>query len=128
MNKKSPIPSVKLILRYRKQILILKHTDGTFDFPGGTVEFGEKLIDALKRELKEELNYSLNQESKLFDVWNYISKDNKKHIIIIYYFLKTNKKPKLSSPEKLEILWLNKKEMKKIIDDYNLVERMFSCS
>lgn len=126
-NKKYPVTSVKIILKYKNQILILKHPGGTFDFPGGTVEMKETLIDALKRELIEELHYRLENEPKLFDVWSYISKSGEKHIIIIYYALTIRKKPALNSPENLEILWLTKREMKRfnIIKDKKFLNRLF---
>lgn len=33
---------------------LAKNERGTWEFPGGSVEFGERLIDALKREFREE--------------------------------------------------------------------------
>jgi len=126
--KKYPNVSVKIIFRYKNKILMLRHKNGKFDFPGGRMKRGESILSALNRELKEELNYSLKKEPKLFQVWNYISKDKKRHTIIINYFLKLAKKPKLSSPEKLEILWLTKKEIiaKNITKDKKFLDKIFS--
>jgi ADP-ribose pyrophosphatase YjhB (NUDIX family) len=56
--KKRPSVTVKLILRYKDEVLMVKHTDGHFGFPGGHVEWNESLIGALRRELREELGYS----------------------------------------------------------------------
>jgi len=117
--KKYPNVAVKIIFRYKDKIMLLKHKNGAFDFPGGRVEWGESLFGALSRELKEELNYSLKTKPKLFDVWNYISKNHKRHSVFIYYIHHLTKKPKFSSPEKLQILWLTKENAIPIIKDKN---------
>ncbi len=113
MNKR-PNVSIKILLRYKNQVLMLKEPDGTFHFPGGTMEWGESIFDTLKRELIEELDYSLTEEPVLFSVWNFISKDKKRHIILIHYIYFLDKKPKLVSQEKAEILWLTKKDMESL--------------
>ena len=125
--KKYPNVSIKIIFKYKNQILMLRHKNGVFDFPGGKMEWGEPILGALYRELKEELNYSLKKEPKLFSVFNYISKDKKRHTVFIDYIYPLNKKPKLSSPEKLKILWLTEKELisKNIIKDEKFLDKIF---
>ena len=124
--KKYPNVAVAIILRYRDRILILKHKNGALKFPGGKMEWGESILGALYRELKEELNYSLKKEPELFSVFDYISKDKKLHDVFIDYIYPLAKKPKLSSPEKLEILWLTKKEIltQGIIKDKKLLDKV----
>ena len=127
--KKYPNVAVAIILRYRDRILILKHKNenGALKFPGGKMEWGESILGALYRELKEELNYSLKKEPELFSVFNYISKDKKEHTVFIDYIYPLAKKPKLTSPEKLGILWLTKKELisKNITKDKKFLKRIF---
>jgi len=127
--KKYPIVAVAIILRYRDRILILKHKNenGALKFPGGRMEWGESILGALYRELKEELNYSLKKEPELFSVFNYISKDKKEHTVFIDYIYPLAKKPKLTSPEKLGILWLTKKELisKNITKDEKFLDKIF---
>ena len=127
--KKYPNVAVVIILRYRDKILMLKHKNenGALKFPGGKMEWGETILGALYRELKEELNYSLKKEPELFSVFNYISKDKKLHDVFIDYIYPLAKKPKLTSPEKLEILWLTKKELisKNIIKDEKFLDKIF---
>ena len=126
--KKYPNVTLKIIFRYKDKILMLRHQNGAFDFPGGRLEWKESIFEALKRELKEELNYDLKEEPKLFQVWNYISKNGRRHSVMINFIHLLNKKPKLSSPEKLKILWLTKKDLisKNIIKDERFLERIFN--
>ena len=106
---------------------MLRHKNGAFDFPGGRMKWGESILRALYRELKEELNYSLKKEPELFSVFNYISKDKKRHTVFIDYIYPLAKKPKLTSPEKLEILWLTKREIiaKNITKDRKFLDKIF---
>jgi ADP-ribose pyrophosphatase YjhB (NUDIX family) len=125
--KKYPNVAVVIIFRYKDKILMLKHKSDVFSMPGGRMEWGESILGALYRELKEELNYSLKKEPELFSVFNYISKDKKRHTVFIDYIYPLAKKPKLSSPEKLQILWLTKKEIltQGIIKDKKFLNKVF---
>ncbi len=66
--KKYPNVAIKIILKYKDKVLILKHPNGVYSFPGGRMQWGESISEALNRELKEELDYFLRSEPKLFDV------------------------------------------------------------
>lgn len=81
-------------------ILLIKKNGGPYhgklDLPGGTIEFGERPEEALKRELLEEVGIEIKEynlfdaESVFFD-WDYKEKNIqlKVHHIGIYY--KVNK-------------------------------------
>jgi ADP-ribose pyrophosphatase YjhB (NUDIX family) len=126
--KKYPNVSVKLIFKYRNKILMLLQKNGRFDLPGGRVEWGESVLGALKRELKEELDYSLKKDPELFHIYDYVSDDKKRRSVIIDYIYPLNKMPKLYSPEKLELFWLTKKEIlsQGIIKEKKFLDRVFS--
>jgi 8-oxo-dGTP pyrophosphatase MutT (NUDIX family) len=126
--KKYPNVTLKIIFRHKDKTLMLRHRNGAFDFPGGRVEWKESIFGTLKRELKEELNYDLKEEPELFDLWNYISKNGRRHSVMIYFIYQLDKKPKLSSPEKLQLLWLTKENAILIIKDKKLVEKIFQWS
>jgi 8-oxo-dGTP diphosphatase len=130
--KKRPNVSVKLILLHKDKVLMIKKGNNDFSFPGGHVEGEESLINALKRELKEEINYDLEKEPVLFDVWNFIPGENYNssrgvHTVFLNYFLKVSKKPIFSSPEKFESFWLNRKEIVSldIIKDRKFLDKIF---
>ena len=51
----SPIIVVAAVLADGERFLVTRRADGLWEFPGGKVEPGEGLSEALARELKEEL-------------------------------------------------------------------------
>lgn len=126
--EKYPNVALKVIFRYKDKMLILKHPNGIFSIPGGRMKWRESILEALNRELKEELNYSLKEEPKLFSLWNYISKNRRRHSVMINFIHQLDKKPDFISPEKLKILWLTKKEIlsRNIIKDKNFLNKIFS--
>lgn len=82
-----------LIIEDEKIVLVKKNGgpyDGKFDLPGGSIEFGETPLDALKRELKEEIDIELKKcelidaDSVKFD-WTYNNEPLKWHHIGIFY-------------------------------------------
>ena len=64
--------SSKLVIfnQSRNKVLILRHDTG-FSVPGGHLEKGESIEDALKREIKEELGIGCNVELKIAAVQKY---------------------------------------------------------
>ncbi len=91
-----------LLLNSRKEIL-LGYSDNEYQCPGGHVEDGESLIDAVNREIKEETGIELNIEKAIpFACVISYYKDypsvgmNRKNEI--YYFeIKTDERPDISN-------------------------------
>ncbi|PNK13300.1 NUDIX domain-containing protein [Cylindrospermopsis raciborskii] len=64
MQKHFPLATVgALVVNCRGQVLIVRTTKwrGTWGVPGGKVEWGESLIDAVIREFQEEVGLELTQ-------------------------------------------------------------------
>lgn len=55
-----------------------KNERGTWEFPGGTVEFGETLADALRREMREEFGVGI-QVGRLVDVADHLLPEEGQH-------------------------------------------------
>lgn len=55
-----------------------RNEQGLWEFPGGSVEFGEKLADALKREMYEEFGIEI-EVGELLDVVDHILPDEGQH-------------------------------------------------
>ena len=75
--KKKPIPhidiAVGIIIGADGKILISKRPEnvmlgGLWEFPGGKVESGESITDALHRELKEELGINVNEVTEFISI------------------------------------------------------------
>ena len=63
------IANVNLVPRLDDQWIVLRHEDGSWDLPGGTLEKGEGYMDTLQRELLEEAGAKLVSFS-FFGAWH----------------------------------------------------------
>ncbi len=62
------VAAMGILYKEKKGLLLEKRTDtGEWCVPGGAIELGESLEEALKREIKEETNLDINNP-KLFDI------------------------------------------------------------
>ena len=119
IEAKKYINIVACVLKKNGKILIAsrpvtKNFSGFFEFPGGKVEKDEFLIEALDREIYEELGIRLNF-SKIYYLNNYkILKQN----ISLHFFLCLKWFGKIESKEKQILKWIFPKEF----NNYNLLK------
>jgi 8-oxo-dGTP diphosphatase len=102
-----------VILKKRKEILLEKRssiltsdrtTVGMWSIPGGEVEFGETIEDAVKREVKEELGVEI-EIVKPIGHWDQVLKKSKIHWHCISFLCKIRSgTPKIMEPEKFNKL------------------------
>jgi 8-oxo-dGTP diphosphatase len=77
-----------------------KNERGTWEFPGGGVEFGEKLVDAIQREILEEYGMVIEIDS-LLGVDDHILPDEGQHWVSPTYIAHhVSGEPRIMEPEK----------------------------
>lgn len=110
------------ILNDNDEYLVVKRSEddmlypGSWEFPGGHQEYGETLVEALKRELKEEIGYEEDINPQIISYNDEFENDI--YHIEINFLIKVNKEKvnvKLSE-EHTEYRWVKKNS--KLLDDY----------
>jgi 8-oxo-dGTP diphosphatase len=103
-----------LILNERDEALLMKrgkkvsNEASYWSQPGGTIEFGEKAIEGLKREIKEELDIEVDVWGYLPHVDHIIKKEKQHWVAIIYLAHIKSGTPKIMEPHKCdEIRWFS---------------------
>ncbi len=83
-----------------------KNERGLWEFPGGSVEFGETLAAALRREMREEYGIEI-AVGELLDVVDHILEDEGQHWVSPSFICKiVSGEPTICEPEKCsEIGW-----------------------
>jgi mutator protein MutT len=86
-----------------------KNEKGTWEAPGGAVEFGETLLHAIKREMKEEFGTTIEVLEQFPAVDHFIVKE-KQHWVPTTFLCRFKKSsiPQILEPEKCEeIAWFS---------------------
>jgi len=116
---KYPIVGVGGILIENGKILLIKRATepnkGLWTIPGGKIKFGEKIEDALKREMLEETGLEV-EVLNLEDIYELIMSNGEvryHYIILDYRVRRISGEPK-SSTDALELKWFSKEELKHI--------------
>lgn len=115
---KSPILTVDgIFLKDSKVLLVRQAKYPFFDswvIPGGHVEYGEKVEEAIKREMKEELGVPVKIK-KLFGVYSDPKRDPRYHTASVVYLLEKTKGKIRLSREASEFRYFSLKNLPKKI-------------
>lgn len=96
-----------------KRSQVKKFLPGVFELPGGHIDFGENIVDGLKREIKEEFNVEASVGDP-FAVFTYENQIKGSHSIEVIYFAKfvdSDKKIKIDLEDHLEYGWFTQSEV-----------------
>jgi len=117
MAKHPKIAVRALIVNKDRQILLLKRSNSDYwCLPGGDVEFGEKVRDALIREVREETNLNTIATFVLLYQDSLPTEVLKSHYVSIYFLCKVTGEIKLNE-ESSDYAWVGPED----IDKYNIV-------
>lgn len=84
---------------------------GKWDFPGGSVEYGEKCVDAIMREIKEEFDMEI-EVLELLEVVDHILPEENQHWVSPTFIARHKfGEPKIMEPDKCTgIKWIELSE------------------
>jgi len=114
---KSPRLVVSALIKKKNKFLLIKekleNNEETWIIPGGGVDFGENLEQAVKREIKEELGIDIKIidfikfHEAIFTKFNY-------HTVIFFYLVKALNEDFKLEKKILDARFFSQKQMKKI--------------
>lgn len=119
------------IIKKGEEILLIKRERGNFKgfygIPGGKVEEGEYIDEAVKREIREEVDLDL-KFNKLLGVATENMQNNNKMVILYCCELEMDEKQEIKNPE-FEYKWFSKEEFMKsdtiIESDRKMIEDFY---
>lgn len=99
-----------------KRALTKKFLPGIFEIPGGHIEFGEDIVEGLKREVMEEHGMRISV-SDPFSVFTYMNEIKGSHSIEVVYFAKfldLIEKIKTNPEDHSEYKWVSENEIPEV--------------
>lgn len=100
-----------------------RNESGKWDFPGGSVEYGERCTDAIVREIKEEFGMKIRVLEFLEVVDHFIPKEKQHWVTLGYITRLISGVPEIKEPEKCTgIKWVEVSDINP--KDLTIVSRM----
>ncbi|PZR23681.1 MAG: NUDIX hydrolase [Flavobacterium psychrophilum] len=108
-------------------ILLIRQKFGSQEaywaLPGGLVQDNEPLIDAVKRELKEETNVTVNYLEQLYTFGDDITRDSRNRVISVAYFalIDSSQTTIKASTDAENVQWFGVDEVPLLAFDHSLI-------
>jgi 8-oxo-dGTP diphosphatase len=93
-----------------------KFLPSVYEIPGGHIDFGENIVDGLKREVREELNVDINVGDPFY-VFDYKNEIKGSHSIEVVYFATLVGSPEnitLNPEDHSGFEWVGESELEKV--------------
>ncbi len=106
--------AVKAMIKKGNYYLVVYKSDkedinpNTIDIPGGRIEFGEKIEDALKREVKEELGIEI-EIKKPSNTWGFVK--GNLYLVGITFLVEYKSGEIVISDEHTDFEWIKKEKI-----------------
>lgn len=127
-RRESSVTIDAIILNEKREVLLIKRKNepfkGFWALPGGFVEYGEIVEDAVLREVKEETGLDV-EIIKLFNVYSDPKRDPRGHTISIVYYCKVKGGFLKGGDDAKEAKWLKVDQDLKLAFDHNKILREF---
>jgi 8-oxo-dGTP diphosphatase len=118
---------VKIFAPEFKGIVLIKRKNPPLGFalPGGFVDYGESVEDALKREMKEEINLDIKIE-KLLGIYSNPNRDPRIHTASCVFVCSANSMPKAGDDAKEAFVFkLEEIPFEKLVFDHSKILKDF---
>ena len=123
---KSPSLAVDAVIPEGNGLVLIKRRfepfKGKWAFPGGFVDYGERVEDAVRREAKEETGLDI-EPVKIIGVYSEPGRDSRKHVVCISYLVKRVGGGMKASDETSDVRLIEKISENKLAFDHARVIR-----
>lgn len=102
-----------------KRAATKKFLPGVFELPGGHIEFGEDMVEGLKREVREEFGVDITVGDP-FGYFTYMNEVKKSHSIEVVYFAQLTSPLEditLNPADHSEYVWVAANELEKVYSE-----------
>lgn len=94
-----------------------KFLPGVFELPGGHIDFGEDIVEGLKREIREEfgMRVSIGDPFKVFDYVNEIKGSHSIQVIYFGTFSDPIEDVRINPEDHSEFRWIAEDEVEEVV-------------